>query len=65
MCALAEDEVCGALDVGFGVELGADVGEEGVLVAVEGDGVVALALCWKFFVSGTVRWMGLVSFVCV
>ena len=31
--ALAEDEVCGAFDVGFGVELAADVGEEGVLVA--------------------------------
>lgn len=42
--ALSEDEVCGAFDVGFGVELGAEVGEEGVLVAVEGAGVVALSL---------------------
>ena len=42
--ALAKDEVCGAFDVRFGVELGADVGEEGVLVAVEGAGVVALSL---------------------
>lgn len=42
--ALPEDEVCGAFDVGFRVELGADVGEEGVLVAVEGAGVVALLL---------------------
>jgi hypothetical protein len=42
--ALPEDEICGALDVGFGVELGACVGKEGVLVAVEGDGVVALLL---------------------
>jgi hypothetical protein len=42
--ALPEDEVCGAFDVGFGVELGAEVGEEGVLVAEEGAGVVALSL---------------------
>jgi hypothetical protein len=31
--ALAEDEICGAFDVGLCVELAADVGEEGVLVA--------------------------------
>lgn len=31
--ALTEDEICGAFDVGFGVELATDVGEEGVLVA--------------------------------
>jgi hypothetical protein len=42
--ALAEDEIRGAFDVGFGVELAADVGEEGVLVAVEGAGVVGLFL---------------------
>jgi hypothetical protein len=31
--ALAEDEICGTFDVGLCVELAADVGEEGVLVA--------------------------------
>jgi hypothetical protein len=31
--ALAEYEVRGAFDVSFGVELAADIGEEGVLVA--------------------------------
>jgi hypothetical protein len=54
--ALPEDEVCGAFDVGFGVELGAEVGEEGVLVTVEGAGVVALSLfVRKPMVSGIVR----------
>lgn len=39
---LAEDEIGGALDVGLCVELGAVLGEDGVLVAVEAAGVVAL-----------------------
>ena len=41
---LAEDEVGCAFDVGFCVELCAGLGEEGVLVAFEGAGVVALVL---------------------
>lgn len=39
---LAEDEIGGALDVGLCVELGAVLGEDGVLEAVEAAGVVAL-----------------------
>lgn len=43
--ALAEDEVCRAFDVGLCVELGAFLREQGVLVACEGAGIVALLLC--------------------
>lgn len=39
---LAEDEIGGTLDVGLSVELGAILSEDGVLVAVEAAGVVAL-----------------------
>ena len=39
---LAEDEIGGALDVRSRIELGAVLGEDGVLVAVEAAGVVAL-----------------------
>lgn len=48
---LTKDEVCGAFDVGFCVELGAGLGEDGVLVAQEFAGVVALVL-WVWGVSG-------------
>lgn len=49
--ALPEDEVRRALDVGFSVELGAKVGEQSVLVAVEGAGIVTLSLCLGSVVS--------------
>jgi hypothetical protein len=49
--ALPEDEVCRAFDVGLGVELGTCVGEERVLIAEEGDGVVALSLRFGSYVS--------------
>ena len=42
MSCLAEDEVDGAGDFAAGVELGAGVREEGVLVAEEADAIVAL-----------------------
>lgn len=42
--ALAEDEIRGAFDVRLCVELGAGLREEGVLVAEQGAGVVALLL---------------------
>ena len=41
---LAEDEVGGAFDVGFRVELGAGLGEDCVLETDELAGVVALVL---------------------
>lgn len=41
---LAEDEVGGAFDVGFCVELGAGLGEDRVLETDELAGVVALVL---------------------
>ena len=47
---LAEDEVGGANDEGFGVELGTGLGEDRVLVADELAGVVALVL-WRSHVS--------------
>jgi hypothetical protein len=42
--ALSEDEIGGAFDVGFGVELGALLCKQGVLEAEKRAGVVTLLL---------------------